>query len=153
MNKKIIGVLGSLLVVVMLALPMSAAYATKPTQVSGKWRPTGSEPIADPKNAGANVFTYLSVTGEYFEGPIIGVFVHTFYQVIHFGEPEQLPPATFNWRIERTFTGTVNGEEGTLLIRLNAKGAIPGAPGVLKGTWTNLAGAQFSYEGKIHFDP
>ncbi|UCC57656.1 MAG: hypothetical protein JSW14_04545 [Candidatus Bathyarchaeum sp.] len=33
MNKKILGVFGSLLVVAILALPMSAAYATKPEKM------------------------------------------------------------------------------------------------------------------------
>jgi hypothetical protein len=175
MNKKILDVFISLVVVVMLAVPIIAVSATKPMQIAGKWEPTSSVPIPPPKSAGANFFTCLSVAGEFFEGPIIGDFSHIIEVTMHFGEPEQLPPATFNWKIERTFEGTVevNGDtyEGTLLIRQNAKGTMPGGPGTLKGTWviisgtgelanlhgqgkwTNLAGGQFSYEGQIHFDP
>ena len=175
MKNKILGVFVSLLTVAMLAVPIAAVSATKPIQIAGKWRPTNTVPISPPKYAGANVFTYFSVEGEYFEGPIIGDFVHTIEIIMHFGEPEQMLPATFNWKIERTFEGTVEVNEvtyeGTLLIRLNAKGTIPGGPGVLKGTWviisgtdelanlhgqgkwTNLVGAEFYYEGQIHFDP
>jgi hypothetical protein len=181
MNRKLVVMIVTLMAVAMLALQISTVSAKKPATVSGKWYPIpGGGPIADPKVAGANAFSFLSVPGEYFEGSLKGSFVHTIITVQHYGEPERLPPSTFNWRIERNFTGTVDmgtGEkEGTLLIRLNAKGITPGTPGALKGTWVIVCGTRelenlhgqgtwtnslpitghplvFSYEGQVHFDP
>jgi len=174
-KKKVLVIAVVLLAVAISALPLSVVSATKPMQIAGKWRPTDSTLIPPPKSAGANRFMCLLVEGEYFEGSLIGDFVHTIEMVTHFGEPEQLPPGKFNWKIERTFEGTleVNEDtyEGTLLIRLNAKGPMPGGPGALKGTWvivsgtgelanlhgqgkwTNLGGPEYGYEGQIHFDP
>ena len=171
MNKKIIGVFASFLVLAMIALPMSTVSGNKPTTITGTWRAAGGTQISPTKIAGANKFTYFQVTGEYLTGPLEGDFIHNITTTTHYGEPEQLPPAKFSWKMERIFTGSVNDNQGTLLIHLRAKGIRGGAPGTLKGTWviisgtddlanlhgrgtfTNLGGGQFSYEGQIHFEP
>ena len=81
-------------------------------------------------------------------------------------------PAEFNHKICRTFTGTVLGYAGTLVMRLESRGTLPATTpyttmgtwviisgtGELanlhgQGTWWNLGLGQFEYEGQIHFDP
>ena len=183
MNKKILGAFVAVLTVAMLTLPMSVVFAAKPMDVSGQWFFTGMmvPPYTDIKNAGANRLATQHNTGEYDVGPILGTFEQHIYMKIHFGDPEVVknlppnpmdwPPNNYNWHIERTFTGTVDGKSGTLTMNLEAKGSSPGYPGSLtgtwviiggtdqlanlhgQGTWTNLGMGRLAYEGKIHFDP
>lgn len=183
LNRKSLGIV--LLAAFMLMLPLSAVSAAKPEQISGEWRFTGPMPpiYSDQKTAGANLFTTQWNTGEYDVGPIVGTFEQYIYMKMHFGNPKidfetmlTTPPATWppydwNWHIVRTFTGSVNGKEGTFVMYLETKGSHPGSPGTMKGTWviisgtdelanlhgqgtwTNKATQRLSYEGKINFSP
>jgi hypothetical protein len=170
MNKKVLGISTCLLIIAISAFQISLVLATKPIPVEGKWRATGATSLGT-KYAGGNRISCSEVEGEYFEGPMDGTFVHTLTNIRHYGEPEQENPYKYNWKMERTFEGTVNDKEGTLLIHLNAKGISGGSPGTLKGTWviisgtgdlanlrgqgtfTNAGMGVFSYKGQIHFDP
>jgi hypothetical protein len=174
MNKKILGIFASLLIVAILAVPIVSVSAEKPMQITGKWRATGTSSLGS-KIAGSNRISWSLVEGVYFEGPMDGDFVHIITTIRHYGNPEQVGSYEYNWKMERTFEGTVTldtvEKEGTLLIHLNAKGISGGTPGTLKGTWviisgtgdlvnlhgrgtfTNFGMGVFSYEGQIHFDP
>jgi hypothetical protein len=188
LNRKLLVIAIALMAVAMLATSLiGLAMAAKPEQISGEWRFTGPMPpiYSDQKQAGANVFATQYNTGEYDVGPILGTFEQYIYMKLHFGNPkldfEYLstinpslwPPYDYNWHIERTFTGTVNGKTGTFTMNLEAKGSWTGSPspgsligtwviisgtGELanlhgQGTWTNLNPQRLSYEGKINFSP
>jgi uncharacterized membrane protein len=173
-NKKVLGIAVVLMAVAMLALPVSIVSAAKPEQISGGWMVTDFSPIPPTKNAGANRFTLADVEGVYTSGPIVGTFEHELVTILHFGNPEQtLPSKFFNWKMVRTFEGTVNGKAGTLIIHLTATGVMGAPAGTLKGKWviisgtgelanlqgqgtfTNVGGGSgaFAYEGQIHFNP
>ena len=158
MKKKILGVFVSLLVVVMLALSMSTAYAKKPYEVSGTID-SSSELIPPPKLAGINTFKYYATTSTW-DGDISGDTVGTQTWIIHPGNHLNIPDVEIFFE-----EATVDGKIGTLTIRMSlvvsmnpdfpshgnwriidATGGLEGLHG--RGTW----GAGW-YEGTIHFDP
>ena len=154
MNKKVSGMAVALMVIAMLALPISAVSATAPMQITGKWQFTGFlEPPYNYMKAGANIFVTWHNTGMYFEGPILGTHSQTMDWIIHYGDPaivESLPetpapvwfttPHDHHRIIERVFEGTVNGISGTLLMHLEIKQPVPATPGSGKGTWVIISG-------------
>ncbi len=172
--------------ILMMLLTIMPAYATPPTPVSGEFRGTAPPIYEIIKTAGANVFlsSAVAATGYYSSGPIVGTYEQNTDVIWHFGDPEtvkNLPtdlrqwssiPSVAIWRIERLFTGTVNGKLGTLTMVLEAKFTYPtinypslegtwlikSGTGELsnlhgQGTWCNSAGQILVYEGQIHFDP
>ena len=185
MTRKILGICIIIMLVGISALQLSTVTAAKPEYISGEWRFTGPIPplYSDQKLAGANMFATQYNTGAYDVGPIIGTFEQYIYMKMHFGDPKldfeyiiTTPPNTwpsyeYNWHIERFFTGTVNGKEGTFTMNLETTGSHPSSPGSMKGTWviisgtdelanlhgqgtwTNLGAMRLSYEGMIHFSP
>ena len=189
MNKrnKFMGTIIVLLVIGMLATSLSLASATPPTAVSGYWV-GGKTTLIDRYWNGPNMVQIQSLASSYVSGPIMGSFQQYLTSTSHYGDPKlakelQLkdpslyPETDFSWKIERTFSGTVNGKTGTLAMHLICKGYGNPAKGVtffdVEGTWviisgtgdlTNLHGQGtwwysrakpyiFNYEGQIHFDP
>jgi len=163
----------------LILFAVAPVYATEPTQIAGTWGPTAPVTFIGPeKTAGANHFDVFTNPGKYLTGPIVGTFVQTTTVIYHFGDPNVFPlpenpalwpPADFKWKIDRTFTGTVEGKSGTLTMYLEAKGTTPftnlegtwvivDGTGDLanlhgQGTWWKLLGPGLGYEGQIHFDP
>ena len=177
MNKKVLVIAVALMAVAMLA-PISAVSATKPTQISGTWGPTGGLTLIGPEHtAGGNHFDVFTNKGKYLTGPITGTFEQTVTVIIHTGELPfvEEPPFNFSWRIDRTIQATIDGKSGTVVMRLICKGstvmvgtssvtslegtwviisATDGLAGLHgQGTWWNIPPLKLGYEGQIHFDP
>jgi len=65
-KKALSAILVTLTVALLLTMSMSVAYATKPTKISGTWRPTsGSTYIGPEKTVGGNHFDVITNTGQY----------------------------------------------------------------------------------------
>jgi hypothetical protein len=195
MKKSEVLILISILALTMIfsALPV---HASTPTEVNGQWR-TASPPVGglvtlNVKTAGANAFLTLHTYANYFVGDILGTPSPNIEQTIcitfHYSDPEyvktlptgtvtntqlqQWHPTEWNWKVERTFTGTVLGVAGGFTMKLEANGfGRIGAPEVLEGTWVIISGTgglenlhgqgtwhslgvQLNeYSGQVHFDP
>ena len=162
----------------LMLLAVGPVFAAKPTQIEGRWVPTSTMTIVGPEHtAGGNHFDAFTNTGRYVTGPIRGNFEQTVTVTIHTGLPTfvEEPPFRFLWRIDRTIDATVNGQSGTVFMRLLCKGTtviVDGAPATSfegtwviisatdglaglhgQGTWWNVPGAGLAYEGQINFSP
>lgn len=171
MNKKVL-VIVLALAAALLALPMSAAYATKPMPVSGMFMltDTGSTPpIIRQAGESDNQIWVLSGATFVWTGDIEGTCSWEGRWVMHnFGDPEK---QRTNTQGHYTIEATVDGEEGTLYIEARATGGarprphnwvIIGGTGELanlhgRGTFVdNLATPNpfdYLYSGQVHFDP
>ena len=135
------------------------------------------KPTEEPKLADSNLFLYAGESEEWI-GDFVGDGEAVFTVVIHkpvFDEEGNIIDSSFwNVWLRSTFTGTVDGKFGTLLIQLVGKkpGAFPdqwwtGQWVIISGTGelANLqgqgnwwgpgfgaAGPDIWYEGRIHFD-
>ncbi len=163
MNKKVLGVFVSLLVVGMLALPMSAAYATKPTTVT--WistRVTAGTP--DYRQAGSSdnwVLTTQGV-GMSWVGDITGSGTYEGRWVLHDFDPGPPPSAgAVNVLGIYTMDVTYDGESGSLTV-LAGGGEnwriLSGTGGLenLRGHGTLEAIVPifvYRFTGQVHFDP
>ena len=159
MKKNILGVFVSLLVVVMLALSMSTAYAKKPYEVSGTID-SSSAPTSPPKLAGKNTFMYFATTSTW-DGGISGDTVGTQTWILHAGSHLNIPD------VELFFEeATVDGKTGTLTIRMVLVSSIQNPDFPTHGNWRiidatgGLEGLRGQgkwgngwYEGTIHFKP
>jgi hypothetical protein len=184
------------------SLLLVPTIATTPTEIQGQWQsyngvPTGGSPVTvEITKAGANAFVTLHNYLTYFTGDILGL-PGSGDQIIqitfHYSDPrtvKNLPTGTegnvnsiltalrtwpetdWNWKVGRSFTGTVLGVAGSFTMKLEATGyGRIGNPVVLDGQWTiingnggltNLhgqgtwhsLGTQWNaYEGQVHFDP
>jgi hypothetical protein len=146
--------------------------------------------------AGANAFVTLHNYATYFTGDILGSpgsIEQTIQITFHYSDPKlvkDLPTGTpgntasilaalrswpetdWNWKVDRTFTGTVLGVSGSFTMKLEATGyGRIGNPLVLEGQWTIISGSGGltnlhghgtwhslgtqlnAYEGQAHFDP
>jgi hypothetical protein len=139
----------------LILFAVAPVYATKPTQIEGKWIATSGLTFIGPeKSVGANHFDVTTNTGKYVLGPISGTFVQTINWVWHFGDPSVMPlpenpnlwpPGEFSWKIDRTFlTCSVAGKTGTLTMHLEAKGTIDPSHSLftLEGTWVIISGTE-----------
>ena len=163
MKKKIIAGFVSLLVVVVLALPMSVAYATKPTTVSGNIILTYYDVLeATPAGKSDNVMLQVYIEEEW-DGGIMATGTTFASWIVHNAPLMTNPDAWLNVHEKLTFqTATVLGATGTLTMELNIAGT--------KGHWTIIGGTDglvnlhgqgtldltttpYSYSGKVHFDP
>ena len=161
-SKKILGVFTSLLVVAMLALPMSATYATKPTPVSGTFYSVPNGTI-ETRFAGKSDNVIMTVIGELmWTGDIAGLAAYEGFWITHKGHT--------NARGISTVDATVNDKSGTLTI-YQGSWSEP-IPGLVRGHWRIISGTGdlanlhgqgtfeetgvpmvFAYTGQIHFDP
>ena len=155
MNKKL-SILVSLLVVAMLALPMSTVFAKKPIDVEGTFSATpGAVPVKWPGN---NIMFEHSGVGEW-TGDISGNTFGVHRWVKHAN-------GITNVHVELTFSSvTVMGEPKSGTLSMLFLGKITGL-GIGEGTWritggtgelANLHGRGTwepgQYQGQIHFDP
>lgn len=156
MNKKILGVFGSLLVVAMLAVPISAVYATKSMPVEGTFFPTpGSAFETRPAGKSDNLFVEI-------EGPHAwtGSFEGTSWSEGRWNVHRYDTPDV--WMVVSvTFTLDVeyDGLTGTLTIKFNrGNWRIISGTGDLanlrgQGTTYGVSEWVMGYEGQVHFDP
>ena len=174
MKKKILGVFVSLLVVVMLVLSMSTAYAKKPYEVSGTIVSGAASPSI--RYAGINTFMSFNTasvwTGDTADD-ISGTTIGTQTWILHGNEKNphmNIPDVKLFFT-----TATVGGLTGQLTIRLRLLFANPAlnpnpnfpshgtwriidATGDLEGLhgggeWIYIPRVVNRYEGTIHFDP
>lgn len=183
-------------------LSMSLAQATKPTEILGQWQsylgvPSGGTPVTiSVEKAGANAFVTLHNYATYNQGPIVGnpgSIEQTIKITFHYRDPQLVDPlptgtegdvnsilsalrtwpkTEWNWNVDREFTGSVLGEEGSFTMKLVATGyGRIGSPDVLEGQWVITGGTEElaslhgqgtwhsigvqlnEYEGRVHFDP
>ena len=162
MRKKILPIILFVCIIAVLFSQSLVAYAKPPMTVSGTFDYTFE--ITDTREANGNLFVYATEdevwTGD-FEGTAqavfrVGMFRSGFWNV---------------W-LRSTFTGTVLGKEGTLVIQLVGKklgvedwnghwviisgtGELEGLRG--RGTWWgpgfDAPGPDIYYAGKVHFEP
>jgi hypothetical protein len=158
LNKKVLGITLSLLLIAMLAVTIFPVLATQGTPVSGKWVGVPSSNIVTlVKTVGGNIFMDCYNKGIYTQGDILGTFEQTFNATAYYGSPYIVknldptnpannPDAAFIWKdMDRTFTGTVLGVSGEFTMRLQAKGygnqPRGGAYFDLDGTWVIIDGS------------
>lgn len=155
MNKKL-SILVSLLVVAMLAFPMSTVFAEEPIDVEGTFSATpGAVPVKFPGN---NIIFEHSGVGAW-EGDISGDTVAQHRWVAHAN-------GITNVHVELTFSSvTVMGESKSGTLSMLFLGKITGL-GIGEGTWRIIGGtgdlanlhgggtwSPGQYEGQVHFDP
>lgn len=164
MNKKAFGVFISLLAVAMLMLPMSAAYAKKPTTVtwiSAKVPPAGSY-IYNQAGKSDNWIMTTQGGGWSWVGDITGSgtydgrwVIHDVVSMVNYGAVNVLGTYTMDV--------TYDGKSGTLTVRAgggggNAMWRILSGTGDLEnlrghGTLEKIVAGVYIFTGQVHFDP
>lgn len=162
MNKKIFVIAVALMAVAMLAVPISAVYATKPMPVEGTFFPAGLGTIvtSQPGNSD-NLLFNISDAPQTWTGSFDGSAVAQVLWNVHKSSDEDAPGFHLTGRSAFTLDVVYDGKEGTLTIK--------GAQGhwrIISGTGdlANLRGQGtiyginpdimlFGYEGQVHFDP
>jgi hypothetical protein len=155
-RKAMVAVLVTLTVALLFAMSISMANAcTKSTFIEGKFGTNSPYVFSNIKKVGANAFFHVEVNGVYFEGPMIGTFKQSADVKVHYGsaqivntlpaDPRDWPSGDLNVKVDRTFTGTINGAQGTLRVCMKAKGTGTiasrlGVPTQLEGTWAIISG-------------
>ena len=149
-------------VVFALMFGVTPASAGPPQDAAGEWKylPT----LVDFKQAGPNLFLYGTDVGTW-TGTFDGESTEDFVVVCH-------PKAGFSfYKGTIEFTGTVDGQEGTLTIKTNGKqesDTCDPSPAIWHGRWVIIGGTgdladlhgngtftgpslDLDYEGQIHF--
>lgn len=149
MKKNISCIMLSLLVVAILSVPITGAFATKPVYVSA----TGGAAIVPVpvKTAGGNTFFDVTGAGSY-TGDLVGTTegVHRWHQN---------KDGKTNLFIELVFTGSVLGESGSINLLCTGKMGGKVTWSIISGTGelANLRGTGTLgpgwIEGYVHFDP
>ncbi len=136
--------------------------ATSPTSATGAITVTSFTPT-EVRNVNGNTITDFTQSAN-----LVGTFTGTTADV---GTIVQHPTGDFNFKIRHTFTGTVDGKSGTMVLEVAGKGegGVPG--GTLRGQFVilsdtgelanlhgqgnfdGIAGDGGTYSGQIHFDP
>ena len=166
MKRKIPSVFVCLIIIALLALSISTAYAKKPTFVSGTQMITNFIPLGDvPKGKSDNILS-VSMLEVAWSGDIDGVAEYEGILMIH-----SLDPVAINIHEKIHFDEvTVLGAEGSLTLQVSAnlgRGVDAGFRWtVIDGTdeLANLHGSGtywladpvngiYDYEGYVHFDP
>ena len=164
MNKKALGVFVSLLVVAMLALPMSVAYATKPTEVT--WTSVITSMSMDGRFVGPNYILTFEIT-DLWSGYITGSSTTVGRWIWH-----DYPFGRINAYIIKTVSATVDGKTGVLVFMLVGNLPPYPTPGAeyrwiiiggtedlanLHGQGTmvvpSIPGGLYTWTGQVHFDP
>ena len=161
LKKKIFGILFGLLVVAMLALPISAVYATKPIPVAGTFFPTGMASMVT-RTPGNSDNLILEFEGsQTWMGSFVGSAVTECNWIVHKESDPEAPGNDLSNRCLFTLDVEYDGKSGTLIIK--------GAEGhwrIVSGTGdlANLRGQGtisvinaelmiMGYEGQVHFNP
>ena len=161
MNKKILGVFASLLVVAILALPMSSAYATPPTPVDFTITVVtpGDITTDDSGMSDTSIVTKSNFITDC-TGDIVGSGSFDNREVVTKGGADKTSTGLY------VIDGTVDGKSGTLYIKtsVNTRDPNPAYWRIVSGTddFANLHGqGTFMYvpgtglvfTGQAHFDP
>lgn len=147
----------------MLALPISAAYATKPVEVSGVIFP-GGMPSMEIKEAGKSDNQIMELVGlQAWDGDISGIGSWEARWMMHNADDEENLEVNAKGLV--TLSGEVAGMYGTVTIKLSGKSGV-GHWRIISGTGelANVHGQGITwminpeiflmgYEGVIHFDP
>jgi hypothetical protein len=150
-------------VALLSALLLPVVHASKPITVSGEW--TYVPNMLSSRWANGNQICEGEEDGTW-TGDFNGESYDTFTVIKHDADPG--PPSFVNVIGIINFHGSVNGNEGTLVIKFVGKKT--GEPLVWYGTWVIISGTgelanlhgrgtwwgpstDLDYEGKIHFDP
>jgi hypothetical protein len=162
LNKKVLGIAVILMAVAMVVLPMSVAFAEKPTEITGTLMmidPISYMTQRDLGNSGNWISTFTNAPLE-IHGGIEGTGVYTGHWLVK-------PIDTFPF-IEviaskgvYTLDVEVNGASGELTINLpagNSKIVIVGGTGGLEtlhgtGRMTMETPISYTYSMNVHFDP
>jgi hypothetical protein len=163
MSKKVLGVVVSLLVVAMLALPMSAVFATKPSQISGTMTmidPMSHVSMRPLGNSGNQIWTFTDAP-QVFTGGIEGTGFYNGKWVVYkpFTPDMKLRTAIGVYSLDVEVAG-VSGEL-TIGVPKSMKLIIIGGTGGLEnlhGTGMLVMvpggmGLEYTYSMDIHFDP
>jgi hypothetical protein len=158
MRKKLSALLVCL-VALLTVLMIPAVQATPPEPASGSWTYI-VDLIEITKVAGGNTFKYGEETGTW-TGTFVGTSFDFFELIVH-------PSGFVTCQGLIDFTGTVNGESGTMIIKFIGKKT--GDPMLWSGTWVIISGTgglanlhgrgtwegpsfNLDYSGQIHFEP
>ena len=156
--------LAALLMSMISILPASltAVYATTPTPATGYFTVT-SFSFTTTKTADGNTFYDFTNTEQLF-GTFTGTSASAIRVVVH-------PSGDFNVVHIMTFTGTVDGKSGTMIIKFEGKGTGFGVGAPVSAQWVIQKGTADlasihgtgtfeghaliggTYSGEIHFDP
>jgi hypothetical protein len=160
MNKKILGVFASLLVVAILALPMSSAYATPPTPVTFTISvvtqgDTTPDPSGNSHVSIVNKSNWITACTGY----IIGSGTMNVREVVTKGGDKTSTGL-------QVIDGTVDGKSGTLYIKtsVNTRDPNPSYWRIVsgtddlanlhgQGTFVFIPGTGMVFTGQVHFDP
>jgi hypothetical protein len=149
------------LLMLFVATPaISVVHATPLIMATGTVT-AGAFTLTGTRTADGNTF----LTGGFDKDVFTGTFDGTAPNVLRL----VLNPSGLNVQLYFTFTGTVNGESGTCIIKFQGNGEGIGMP--IKGKWVilsgtgglanlhgelsveGIAGAVLTYTGRIHFNP
>jgi hypothetical protein len=151
-----------MLMVSILPMSLAVVYATKPTSAAGNFVVT-SWAITSVRTANGNTFMNFANT-ETLTGTFVGTSTSAISVIVH-------PSGDFNVEHIMTFTGTVDGKSGTMIIKFEAKGTGFGYGAPVSAQWViqkgtgGLAGIHGTgtfegnaliggaYSGQIHFSP
>ncbi len=170
LNKKVLGIAVFLLALAMLAVPISAVYATKPIPVSGTFMLLVGGTIT-PRDAGKSTNRIQTITDvpTLFAGDISGTGYYDSRWVIHNSDD---PAASWRMNVKSTYTitATVDGKSGILHFETSGftlskhpngwritggTGDLAGLQG--QGTFTDNPATpnpfDYIYSGQVHFDP
>jgi len=156
MNKKILGVFASLLVITILVLQMSAVNATKPTEnITWHSITTGFPETMSSRIAGNNIIVTILDSPKLFVGDISGTGSSDFRMVLH---EDGVSTSGIT-----TMDVTYDGKSGNLVMKhgsiglwriISATGELAGlhGQGTIGRDETTPPGA-YTFTGKVHFDP
>ena len=161
MNKKILGVFASLLVVALFATLMSSAYATPPTPVEFTITVvTPGDTTPDPSGKSDTSIVTKSNFITDCTGDIVGSGSFDVREVVRKGGAYKTSTGLY------VITGTMDSKSGTLYIKtsVNTKDPQPSKWRIVSGTgdFANLHGqgtfvfipnTGLVFTGKVHFDP
>ena len=165
LKKKMLGVIVSLLVVTIVVLPMSVAYATKPTEVQGElWMDPTIMNYATRRDLGNSNNAILTYTDAPFEitGGIEGDGLYNGKWLAKYEPPTPFPVSVVSNGVYN-MTVKVAGKSGELIVGIHQNQKITiisGTEGLenLHGTGQiesipGTFGLGYTYNMTIHFDP
>jgi hypothetical protein len=162
MNKKILGVFSSLLVVAILALLMSSAYATPPTPVKFTMVVDGTSGNTTTDPSGNSTTSIVTKSNFKFTctGGIVGSGSFDVREVVRKGGLWKTSSGLY------VIDGTVEGKSGTLYIKtsVNTRDPNPSYWRIVsgtddlanlhgQGTFALVIGEGLVWTGQVHFDP
>jgi hypothetical protein len=161
LNKKVLVIAVVLMAVAMLAVPISAVYATKPMLVQGTILPAGAPTVVQSQPGKSdNLVLEISNTMTWMGSFVGSSATQVHWNVIKYGD-EKAPGHHVSGKSLWILDAVFDGKEGTLTIKGDQ-----GIWRIISGTGelANLRGQGIfeiinptillmSYEGQVHFDP